>query len=263
MSPRDTRPPIPDVRLERYRLGELPAAERESITARLADDPGLRERLARLDRSDAEIASAYPTQTLTQMIRRRALQPETAGQASAVPRRSWLVPAAVMAACACVAAIAVTIWQHAPVADDTTIKSGRDASLVLHRRVADGSEELRRGAPARQGDEVRIGYRAAGRRYGAILSIDGRGTLTQHLPRAGDQAAPLRPTGTVLLDFAYELDDAPRYETFYFVTANEPFALEPVRRAVRAAGAGTAPPGALALQAGLTQFLFPLTKDQR
>ena len=49
--------------------------------------------------------------------------------------------------------------------------------------VADGSEELQRGAVVRQGDEIRVGYRASGRAYGAILSIDGRGNLTQHLPR--------------------------------------------------------------------------------
>ena len=75
---------------------------------------------------------------------------------------------------------------------------------------------------------------------------------------------PLQPAGTVFLDSAYELDDAPRWETFYFVTGEAPFELEPVRRAIRQAGAGrTGSPAALDLPRGFTQFMFPLTKDHR
>ena len=99
------------------------------------------------------------------------------------------MPASAVATCVCVLAVATTLWLRTPAADDTTIKGGSDIALVLHRRVADGSEELQRGATAREGDQIRVGYRASGRRFGAILSIDGRGTLTQHLPGAGEQAA--------------------------------------------------------------------------
>jgi hypothetical protein len=110
---------------------------------------------------------------------------------------------------------------------------------------------------------IRLGYRAAGRGYGAIVSTDGRGNVTLHLPASGGRAATLKAGGTVLLSFSYELDDAPRWERFYLVTANQPFEVEPVRRAaleVARAGSETVPPR-LPLRRGLDQSVFSLTKE--
>jgi hypothetical protein len=265
MSPRDTQqPPVSDARLERYRLGELPDAERTALDERLPGDEALRDRLARLEQSDREIADRYPAPEMAAAIRRRAAALDAEARAAArPPARSWLAPIALAAtACLC-AVVAVSLWSRLPAREDTTIKGG-EPSLVIHRRVGAGSEELRRGATARQGDALRIGYRAGGHTYGAIVSIDGRGNLTPHLPRTGDRSAALQPSGTVFLDFAYELDDAPRWEAFYFVASDTPFDLEPVRQAIsRSAASGPASPAALRLPRGLAQSLFVVSKDDR
>jgi hypothetical protein len=158
-------------------------------------------------------------------------------------------------------AVAATLWLRPPVVDDTTIKGG--PALMLHRRTTNGSEALTPGAAVQEGDQIRVGYRSAGHRYGVILSIDGRGHVTAHLPRTGDRAGALQPAGTVFLDFAYELDDAPRWERFYFVTSESEFAVEPVRRAVLDANrVRTAPAGPLALGRSFGQSVFPLIKEQ-
>ncbi len=264
MSRPETQPRILDIQLERYRLGELPAADRQAIDARLAGDEALRARLSLLEQSDREIAERYPAREMAAAIRQRVSALEHEEHRSTVRSRTWLVPATVVATCMCVMAVAAALLYRQPAPEDTTIKGGGEPSLVVHRRVGESSEELTRAALVRPGDEIRVGYRASGHSYGAILSIDGRGNLTQHLPRTGDRAALLQPSGTVLLDFAYELDDAPRWEAFYFVTSDAPFDLEPVRRAIRqAAGDGRVSPGSLAVPRGLTAFLFPLTKDRR
>jgi len=265
MSRAETQPTMSDVRLERYRLGELPTDELEAIAARLAEDPALRQRLTALEQSDRDISTALPSEQMAAAIRRRSGESATALPPPTATRpRGWLVPVGVVATCVCVAAVAATIVLRQPAGDETTIKGSGDASLVLHRKVTEGSEELRDGAVARRGDQIRIGYRASGRSYGAILSIDGRGTLTQHLPGTGDRSAALQPAGTVFLDFAYELDDAPRWEAFYFVTADAPFDLEPARRAVREATASrTGRPAALRLPGGLIAVQFLLNKDPR
>ena len=265
MSRAKTQPTMSDVRLERYRVGELPPDELEAIAARLADDPALRQRLSALEQSDREIAIALPSEQMAAAIRRRSGESATAlPPPIATRRRGWLVPVGVVATCVCVAAVAGTLMLRPPVGDETTIKGSGIASLVLHRKVAEGSEELKGGAVTRRGDQIRIGYRASGRSYGAILSIDGRGTLTQHLPSTGDRSAALQPAGTVFLDFAYELDDAPRWEAFYFVTADAPFDLEPARRAVLEATASrTGEPAALRLPGGLVADRFLLSKVPR
>ena len=136
--------------------------------------------------------------------------------------------------------------------------------LAVYRKTAEGSETLADGAVAHTGDLIRIGYHAAGRPYGVILSIDGRGGVTLHLPPDGDRAATLDREATVLLDQAYELDDAPRWERFYFVTGDAPFATALVLDAARrAASPHGQPPRELALPRGLEQSTFSLQKEER
>jgi hypothetical protein len=150
-----------------------------------------------------------------------------------------------------------------PSPGDGILLKGVEAELVVFRKTASGSERLEAGASATPGDLIRVGYKAAGQAYGAIVSTDGYGNVTQHLPRSGARAASLEAGGTVLLEFSYELDDAPRWERFYLVTGGEPFGLDPVRQAARrvaTAGSETAPP-TLDLPRGLEQSVFSLTKE--
>jgi hypothetical protein len=98
-----------------------------------------------------------------------------------------------------------------------------------------------------------------------ILSIDGRGIVTRHFPAAGDRAVPLARGSVTLLDQAYELDDAPGWERFYFVTGDTPFALAPIidgAHRISTGGAGaTATP--LPIPPELSQSTFSLQKEVR
>ena len=53
-----TDPAVPDVVLERYRLGELPPAEIERLARQLEDDTDLRGRLEAIEASDLEMVRA-------------------------------------------------------------------------------------------------------------------------------------------------------------------------------------------------------------
>jgi len=253
---------VPDLYLERYVLGELPEDERGRIERLLALDPALRGRLDALKGSDTEIAGQYPPASMDERIRGRARAAGVSRSetAPARPGRGWLVPA--LAAAAVVLAVGVGVVRPPAPGDGIRLKGG-DAELVVFRKTAAGSERLGPGALAVPGDLIRVGYRAAGRSYGAIVSTDGNGNVTQHLPRSGGRAAPLEAGATVLLGFSYELDDAPRWERFYLVTGDEPFELEPVRQAARkvaAAGSEAATP-LLEIPADLEQSIFTLTKE--
>ena len=106
-------------------------------------------------------------------------------------------------------------------------KGGGDGpQLTIFRKVPQGEERLSDGALARSGDLLQIIYRSGGLRYGAILSVDGRGAVTQHLPVAGGKAVSLAAQDT--LDYASELDDAPRRERFFFVAADIRFDLQEI-----------------------------------
>src|SRR5690606_16472546 len=89
------------------------------------------------------------------------------------------------------------------------------------------------GAVAHPADRIQLGYQAAGRAYGAVVSVDGAGGVFLHLPERGARAAALEPGGLVTLPSSWELDDAPGFERFFLVVATEPFALDPVLEAAR------------------------------
>jgi hypothetical protein len=144
---------------------------------------------------------------------------------------------------------------------------GLRPSLTLFRKTPSGSEVLADGDGARPGDVVRVGYNASGRRYGVIVSLDGRGSVTRHLPAQGRSSAALEPGDVVLLAQAYELDDAPAWERFFFVTADEPFDVAAVEDAARRAAASRAEsasaPLSLGLPKPLEEWSFLLTKERR
>jgi len=253
---------IPDLILEQYRLGELPRAEADRVSRLLSEDPALRARHEALDQSDEEIARAYPAGWLAQRIRARLPAPDAGAPFG------WRVPLAVVATLA-LAVLVVPRWIAprggvAPTVSEDRIK-GLKPSLAIYRRTSTGSETLADGSVARPGDLLRVAYTGAGKSYGVILSIDGRSGVTVHLPSGGDRAAPLKSGPAILLDQAYELDDAPGWEQFYFVTGETPFAVADIVNAARktAAGGVRATPAPLPVSRELGQSTFSIQKEVR
>jgi hypothetical protein len=264
MSARDTIE-TPDVILEWYRLDELPREEAHRVGRLVRESETLQRRLDALDQSDADVARQYPPAWIAARVRERlgrnGYAPDTRGTA-----RPWGLAAAIgLAAIALVVALprlAPGPTGQTAIVDSDRIK-GLKPSLAVYRRTDRGSETLADGDIARKGDLLRLGYTAAGHSHGVIVSLDGRGGVTLHLPPDGTRAAALGRDGTILLDRAYELDDAPGWERFYFVTGEAPFDVAPIMEAARRAAGGDlrAPPAALAIPRGLSQSAFSLQKE--
>jgi anti-sigma factor RsiW len=254
----DRLPHVPDLLLEQYRLNELPPEEADRLERRLATDQALRARIEALQRSDEEIGMQYPPEWLAQRIRARLPAP---------PRRAasgvrQLAFASALATVVLMMLVPLLTNTEAPDAGADRVK-GLTPTLMVYRRTPEGSETLADGAVARAGDLLRLGYVSAGRAHGLILSIDGHGIVTRHLPLSGPRAAALGAGGIVLLDEAYELDDAPAWERFYFVTAEGPFDVAPVIEAARraAAASGRRPPDILPIPREFDQSTFSLQKE--
>ena len=67
-----------------------------------------------------------------------------------------------------------------------------------------------------------FGTRARHYRLEDVVSLDGRGAVTLHHPATLNGSTALTPGDAVTLDHAYELDDAPGFERFLFVTSDAP-----------------------------------------
>ncbi len=228
--------PISDYQLERYLLREGTDDELAALDRRVADDPELAQRLAALERSNEELHQRYPPEWMRGQIelKLKRLRPELSRRAQGrrVQRtwsgyRLWAVPAVALIL-AVVAVPTLLDDQETSEAPATRIKGGeQEPRLLVFRKLASGAERLQDEALAKSGDLVQLAYRSGGLQYGAILSVDGRGTVTQHLPATGAEAVPLAAQDT--LDVAYELDDAPRWERFYLVAADRRFELATVK----------------------------------
>lgn len=182
---------VPDLLVEKLRLGELPPAQAAAVHARLA----AAGELARLDVHDD--VGPLPDHV------RHATRP--------APRRSRSWSFAVLAA-----SVAAALFVFVPsLGIDQTRTKGGPSDFGVYRMTRDGFDVLTSPANVQRGDVVQLRYRVTRPGMAAIYSIDGRGVLTEH--RAPAAVTP----GEVLRTRAFELDDAPRFERFVLVLGRD------------------------------------------
>ena len=250
----DETGPVPEWLLERLAAGDLPEARARALEARLAREPGGQQRLAALAASNQEILAAHPPEAIAETVRRRATRRAEASRGQRA--RWWLaVPTAALAAAAILLAIR-GVGPRPPGGgdgDDDRIKGVSGApSLRVYRKAGRTVERLSEGAPTHAGDELQLAYLARGRRFGAVLSLDGTGRITFHLPERGGRAAALQANGEVTLPQSYQLDAAPQFERFFLVAGDAPFDTDVLADVVR----GTRPP-----PAGTDLITFTVRKE--
>jgi hypothetical protein len=245
--------------VERLARGDL-SEERAAALRRELGEERLRELLDHVQREDEEILRAHPVARVSAHIRSRA-----SAQKPAQPRWAWL--AAPLAA-GLLALVAVPMLQTPtegePVEELDIVRSkGAPARLLVFRQTPSGAEKLSPNAVTRAGDRLQLHYVTGTRGYGVIVSLDGRGVVTPHLPLADKGAAPLAAGEESLLQ-SYELDDAPGFERFFFVTSSAPFSRAMVEDAARALSQSADPArDSLSLPAGMVQSSFVVQKRPR
>jgi hypothetical protein len=264
--------PLPDWLVERAALDEVAPINRERIAA--ADPRELAERIAAVrDDSAAELASHPAGPAVAQIEARIAAEARRRGERRR-RRVGWLGVATGAAAVLLVTRFVADrpVTQDdldppratAPADDGTRVKGA--PRLVAFRQVGEQAELLAPDAVVRAGDLIQLRYNPGGKAYGLIASVDGAGVVTLHFPLRED--APPQATAmsaeTATLPHAYALDDAPGFERFFFITANEPIdvahGLAVLRSLAHRADSATA---ALELPAGFRQWSLCLRKPDR
>ena len=259
--------PTPAWLLERLAQGELDASAAEEVRARLrAEGRSPEAVLAALAEADRAFLATRPPQAAAAAIRARLAQ-------AAAPRPRawrWALPLGGLAVAALLVVARPRPEGGAPTGDgieQTRDKgSGRtEPKLVIYRQRDTHNERLASGARADRGDRLQLAYVTRAPLFGAIVSLDGRGHVTAHLPEEGaTTAAALQAAGEVQLPASYELDDAPGFERFFLVTARTPFAVADVVQAVQAlAHSPAARSAALVLPAGFSQTSVRLDKRRQ
>ncbi len=248
---------VPDIEIERLALGELEPEREAKLRQLLEQEQGGIARLEEIQSSTEEILTQYPPHLMAVQIKDRAVRTKNARPTRS--RALFAVPALTTAA----AAIAL-VWFLVPTTTTNDaehyygVKGSKDAALFVFRKVASDEELLKPGTEVRAGDVLQIKYAARGAAHGVILSVDGRGTVTLHSPSTANNSTALEKGKAHALDFSYELDDAPGFERFFFVTSDNPIAVPVVITAGRKLGAKQS--GVLDLPRDLAQSDFLLKK---
>jgi len=228
---------IPQFFLEQALLDELSEEKKEIVNR-----GEVSERLEELEASNREILMKYDPSEIAGKIRDRLETAEHEETRQKVIQPNWFSQhrvgvIAAAAAFAIVAGASPFLFRHspevdgaAPVAEITRIK-GMEFTISLYRKMGNAVEELSNGAIAGESDLIQISYNAAGKPFGAIFSIDGRGVVSLHFPDNEKGSLVLERDGEVALDFSYRLDDAPLFERFFFVASDKTFTLDTVLKA--------------------------------
>ncbi|MBN2051262.1 MAG: hypothetical protein JW760_12490 [Spirochaetales bacterium] len=221
-----TEKPIPDLFIEQLVLNELPKKNMDRISSKT----GLSKTIDALKESNEEILSMYPPEMVVPLIRQRAAKPAVKESTAKSGKLIAFLPLA--AALAVLLLVLPQVFKKdsadtGPVSELTRIK-GAVPTLSIYKQIRGGSERLINGSEISPRDLLQIGYIPAGKRFGAIISIDGRGQVTLHFPEHINDPKDLTSGGETLLPFAYELDDAPAFERFYFVASDKDFSLSSI-----------------------------------
>lgn len=264
--------PVPELLVEKLALDELSAAQAASVRERLGEHA--QRRLDALAASDAEILEALPPSLVAAQVREAVKRSRPPAKSRWTP---WLATAAVAAALLLWGLIGGTVETADPAptrvarADPAAAAAGTDADSDAVRfkggttlwvsRFADGqSQRLATGDRVAAGQTLQVEYAAGDARHGVIVSIDGAGKAWLHFPDtvAGDSS--LR--GRASLSHGYELDDAPGFERFFFVTTDAAgLSVAEVLQAAQALAASErAANGELQLSPGLRQQSLRLDK---
>ncbi|MFH0975736.1 MAG: hypothetical protein V1874_08115 [Spirochaetota bacterium] len=217
---------IPDIMLERYVLKELDPKKTNEIRVLSETDPDIASRIMEIRKSNEEILRTYPDDKITAEITHKYnTQNISWKKQRRIPVKYLRIipPVAVAAAALVVFILLPAVKKDVAIIDtnDITRIKGKETALYLYKKNRNGEIDLmKNNSGAKTGDLIQIGYSTMENSYGVILSIDGRGKVTLHYPANEKQSSKLPAGKKHLLENSYELDDAPDFERFFFITSS-------------------------------------------
>ena len=116
---------------------------------------------------------------------------------------------------------------------NTERMKGLNTNLYIYLKRGEDVVRLKNGQSVKANDLIQVAYSAAKQLYGMIVSIDGRGNVTVHHPADGLLSARLNVGREVRLTKSFQLDDAPRYERFFFIVSENVFIKERILNKVK------------------------------
>lgn len=234
---------IPDWKLERYLTGDLPESDMREIREMEAADEIFANRVKMLREDSKAILRKLPYDRLAERL---DSLPGHGIYGNGKPTGFAIVKIAAAAALVLAVMMVAVLNQRSlseqggtvlataantqvmEVAmadqDDGVRIKGLSARMEVWKKTGDSAVQMENLGEAREGDEIQLRYAVAEKCYGLLFSMDGNGTITMHMGE-GNKAIGLEPGKMTTLPFAYKLDNAPKFEKFFFLTSKDEFEL--------------------------------------
>jgi len=258
--------------LERYLLGELPPSRMEEIAKLVQENPDIKKEIDYLEQANAEILRQHPPETMLPGILKQYeenMRQAQIREKTRSVRLKRLIYAAPVLACAFIL-LFVVFFNNGTTPDSTRIKGEESldftkTQIIIYRKSDSEIELLKNGDPAKAGDLLQLAYVPAGKTFGVIFSIDGSGTITLHHPESKDDSSVLKQEKKNLLLSSYELDNAPDFERFFFITAMEEIEVQSIMNKAEelALSSASAKTKNLELPESFSQFSVLLKKEKK
>ena len=201
-------------RLDRFRLGELPASEHAEVKMHLETCTRCRAAKDELAAGEASFRTVAPPWQKPRRNQRRAI---------AYGAGAFAMAAAVLVA----------------VQPSTVRSKGAPESLGMYVQHGQSVRRALPGEAVEPGDSVRFTYSSPSSTFLAILSVDGAGVASVYFPEGRDTAT-VPAAQDAPLPLATRLDGVLGEERAVAVFCQQSHALEPLREALQASP--TAPP---------------------
>ena len=236
-----------DYYLERFLLGELPEEESVEIQKMIADDSALQTKIEDIESSNQEILARYLPSNVRAQIENRMEETLNFPLLNRLMNQFFSMRRIIYISSALITVVLLFVliqpggkdkigaFPFDPASDVSLVKGFSEidfssTQLLVFRKSQDSVDILHDGNRAKAGDLLQLAYIAAHKKYGTILSLDARGNITLHFPSRLSDPTELETNKKAFLPNAIELDDAPDFERFLFITSDSPIDVAHVLR---------------------------------
>jgi len=261
---------IAAVLLERVYLEELPEKRKKELKQLISKNETEKNKLKDIHKSNQDFFEKFPVSKQVLKIKEKYFEEELKqeeAQWQKNSRKNWVL------GLGGALALAITLFLFVPVQKtihfftpiEETREKGLKPYLSVYRKNGNEVEILKNNDKVKAGDLIQLGYVSKAKEYGMIFSIDGNKTVTLHYPEKIQKVPVLEnQEKEVLLPNSYQLDDAPYFENFYFITSSHPLPVVVILEAAeKLAGKLKENPDAkLILPDTMEQFVFTVVKGE-
>jgi len=222
---------VSNINLERFLIGELPYHEMEEIRKMAETDNTLKKRIIEIQKSNSDLFKKYNSTDIARQIEIRyknSIIQKSNNKKDKVKqlfsqKSMYLFPLAASVALMMifVSPALLTQAEHQNYAQENTLRfKGERSKLYIYIQRKDSIELLSADSVVYAGDRLQVAF-FSDAKYGMIFSIDGSGSVTLHYPREEQIFSEIPANNKIKLPYSYELDAAPGFEKFFFLTSEK------------------------------------------